>query len=60
MNGLILPVAEAVGIEVYGGDCIVRSDGTFCLIDFNDWPSFRTCTVEAARKISELIIGRTG
>lgn len=48
-------LAEAVGIEVYGGDCIVRSDGTFCLIDFNDWPSFSRCREEAAEAIASLI-----
>ena len=48
-------LAEAVGIEVYGGDCIVRSDGTFCLIDFNDWPSFSRCREEAAEAITSLI-----
>ena len=48
-------LAEAVGIEVYGGDCIVSSDGTFCLIDFNDWPSFSRCREEAAEAIASLI-----
>ena len=49
-------LAEAVGIEVYGGDCIVRSDGTFCMIDFNDWPSFSRCREEAAEAIASLIM----
>jgi len=44
-------LARAVGIEVYGGDCIVRSDGSFCIIDFNDWPSFSRCRNEAAEAI---------
>ena len=47
-------------LDVFGGDAVVGPDGEITLIDFNDWPSFRTCTVESARKISELIIGRTG
>jgi len=50
-------LARAVGIEVYGGDCIVRQDGTFCVIDFNDWPSFSRCREEAARAIVKLIKG---
>lgn len=44
-------LAAAVGIEVYGGDCIVKEDGTFCIIDFNDWPSFSRCREEAAEAI---------
>lgn len=48
-------LAQAVGIDVYGGDCIVKADGTFCIIDFNDWPSFSRCREEAADAITGLI-----
>ena len=48
-------LAEAVGIDVYGGDCIVGSDGTFCMIDFNDWPSFSRCREDAAEAIASLV-----
>jgi glutathione synthase/RimK-type ligase-like ATP-grasp enzyme len=48
-------LAAAVGIEVYGGDCIVRSNGTYCIIDFNDWPSFSRCREEAAEAIASLV-----
>ena len=48
-------LAAAVGIEVYGGDCIVKSDGTFCFIDFNDWPSFSPCREQAADAIASII-----
>ena len=47
-------LAAAVGVEVYGGDCIVKDDGSFCLIDFNDWPSFSLCRDEAAEAIVSL------
>lgn len=46
--------AEAACLHVYGGDCIVREDGTFCIIDLNDWPSFSRCREEAAKAIVEL------
>lgn len=49
-------LAAAVGVCVYGGDAIVRADGSFCLIDFNDWPSFSRCLEEAADAIAELVI----
>lgn len=48
-------LASAVGIDVYGGDCIVGQDGTFWLIDFNDWPSFSRCREEAADAIVSMI-----
>ena len=44
-------LAVAIGLEVYGGDAIVRADGSFCLIDFNDWPSFAPCREAAAEAI---------
>ena len=49
-------LAAAVGIEVYGGDCIIKADGTFCFIDFNDWPSFSPCRSAAATAIAALLI----
>ena len=48
-------LAAIIGIEVYGGDAIIRSDGSFCIIDFNDWPSFSRCREEAAKAITLLI-----
>lgn len=47
--------AQAVDIEVYGGDCIVRPDGSFAIIDFNDWPSFSRCREQAAESIARRI-----
>lgn len=48
-------LARLAGIQVYGGDAVVMSDGTFAIIDFNDWPSFSSCRDEAAAAICELI-----
>jgi hypothetical protein len=44
-------LARLVGIQVYGGDAVLLSDGTFAIIDFNDWPSFSSCREEAAAAI---------
>ena len=44
--------ARLSGFIVYGGDAIVLPDGSFRLIDFNDWPSFSRCCAEAARAIA--------
>ena len=52
----VLRLAAALGVSVYGGDAIVRADGSFCLIDFNDWPSFSRCREEAADAIASLVL----
>lgn len=43
--------AAALGLEVWGGDAVVKSD-SFSIIDFNDWPSFSRVRTEAARAIA--------
>ncbi|MCF0186034.1 MAG: hypothetical protein HUJ98_06060, partial [Bacteroidaceae bacterium] len=48
--------AEELGIKVYGGDCIVDTDGKFRIIDFNDWPSFAPCRDQAAQHIGRCVI----
>lgn len=48
--------AEIVGIDVYGGDVIIRPDGSMAIVDLNDWPSFSRCREEAARAIVDMII----
>ncbi len=46
---------EILNIKIYGGDCVVAKDGSFKIIDFNDWPSFAPCREQAAAKIAECI-----
>ena len=48
-------LAGLTDLEVYGGDIIVRPDGSYCIIDFNDWPSFSRCRDEAAEAIAGII-----
>ena len=48
-------VAALTGITVYGGDAIVQADGSFFIIDFNDWPSFASCRKDAAKAIAQRI-----
>ena len=38
---------------IYGGDAIVREDGSYVIIDFNDFPSFSRCRKDAAKAIFE-------
>ena len=46
---------EVLNEKIYGGDCVVAPDGSFKIIDFNDWPSFAPCRDVAAPKIAECI-----
>ncbi len=48
-------LADRLGLPVYGGDCVVRADGSVCIIDFNDWPSFSRCRTAAATAIAQCI-----
>lgn len=52
LRATVQRLAGLVGVAVYGGDAIVRADGSFCIIDFNDWPSFSRCRAEAAHAIA--------
>ncbi|NDW09603.1 hypothetical protein [Dysgonomonas sp. 520] len=46
---------EVLNVKIYGGDCVVAEDGSFKIIDFNDWPSFAPCREDAAPRIAECI-----
>ncbi len=48
--------ADILDVRIYGGDCIVDEDGTMRIIDFNDWPSFAPCRVEAAPYIAKCVL----
>ncbi len=52
--------AEAIGLEIYGGDAIIGADGSVTLVDLNDWPSFGSCRETAARAIAKLTVDRYG
>ena len=48
--------ADAVDVKIYGGDCIVAPDGSFTIIDFDDWPSFAPCRQDAAPHIARFVM----
>ncbi|MBQ8734854.1 MAG: hypothetical protein IJY75_02575 [Bacteroidaceae bacterium] len=47
--------AQAIGVEIFGGDCIVTTTGEIYIIDLNDFPSFSADREEAAESITALI-----
>lgn len=48
--------AAALGLEIYGGDLVVRAGGDAVLVDLNDWPSFSACRSAAAEAIAERLL----
>lgn len=44
--------AAALGVEIFGGDCVVDDRGRCHLIDLNDWPSYAACRQAAAEAIA--------
>lgn len=47
--------ADAVGLDIFGGDCIISPKGEINIIDLNDFPSFSAYRNEAAKAIARLI-----
>ena len=43
--------ADCLDLDIYGGDAAIDKDGKFYIIDMNDFPSFSSCTNEAASSI---------
>lgn len=43
LEKLVHMAAHVLELDYFGGDCIITNDGKMHIIDFNDWPSFRTC-----------------
>lgn len=56
LRTLCSSTAELLDLKIYGGDCIVSPDGAMTLIDFDDWPSFAPCRLEAATQIAKLVM----
>lgn len=55
LRSICSSACEALDVRIYGGDCIVGTDGSISIIDFNDWPSFAPCRQEAAPFIAKCI-----
>jgi glutathione synthase/RimK-type ligase-like ATP-grasp enzyme len=52
LQALAYSGARALGLDVYGGDCVVSATEGMQLIDLNDWPSYAPCRNEAAVAIA--------
>ena len=58
LHAMCEKAADLLDVVMYGGDCIISSDGSFSIIDFNDWPSFAPCRKEASVQIARAVISR--
>ena len=56
MRKMVFDAAKAIGLSIYGGDCIVDANGLIDLIDINDFPSFSSVREEAAKEIARVIM----
>ena len=59
LKEIIYKAANATGLLIYGGDCIVTQEGKIFIIDINDFPSFGATRDKAAAAIAQLIIKET-
>lgn len=51
LEKLVNLAARILELDFFGGDFIVTKEGKIHFIDFNDWPSFRTCRHLAAPRM---------
>lgn len=58
-KSLVMKTAELVKLDVFGGDAIICEDGSYKLIDFNDWPSFAPIRAQAAQAIAKYILNKS-
>lgn len=56
LKAICQSASEVLDVKIYGGDCIISPDGKISIIDFNDWPSFAPCRLEAAPHIAKCVM----
>lgn len=50
--------ATALGVEIFGGDAIIRPDGMPVIVDLNAWPSYARFREHAAHAIADYLADR--
>jgi glutathione synthase/RimK-type ligase-like ATP-grasp enzyme len=55
LGRLARAAADALGLEVYGGDAIATAGGDLVLLDLNAWPSFALYRDEASAAIADYL-----
>ena len=55
LQQVVFAAADALGLEVFGGDVVLSAPDTPVLVDINDWPSFAPCRHDAAEAIASYV-----
>lgn len=58
LRGAARRAADAIDVDVFGGDAIVTRNGDLSIIDLNAWPSFALYRDEAAMEIATYVAAR--
>jgi hypothetical protein len=58
LHAAALDAAAALGLEIFGGDAIIRPDGEPMIIDLNAWPSYALYRDQAAHAIADCLSER--
>lgn len=58
LRQVALHAAAALGVEIFGGDAIIRPDGEPVIIDLNAWPSYALYRDQAAQAIANYLTDR--
>lgn len=56
LKEIVFSAAKHIGLQIYGGDCIITNNGEIFLIDINDFPSFSIIREKAAKEIAKNIM----
>lgn len=55
---IAMHAAEALGVDIYGGDMVMTPTGELYLANFDDWPSFAPIRKEASKAIAKSVLAR--
>jgi hypothetical protein len=55
LQQVVFAAADALGLEVFGGDVVLQAPDAPVLVDINDWPSFAPCRHDAAEAIASYV-----
>ncbi len=53
-----MQAAEALKVDIFGGDITLTPEGECYIVNFDDWPSFAPIRKEAARAIAKSVMAR--
>lgn len=60
LQQVVFAAADALGLEVFGGDVVLSAPDAPVLVDINDWPSFAPCRHDAAEAIASYVDAQVG